>query len=149
MMLGSTRAGKSFRLLIHDLDEVFMMASDRSELLWPIVLLVLLSFSFKPAFADTAGEPGEILSIEILESTSDNFVTWHGDVVIRQLSDGRDQQYRWGGAACPGRDLEDARVNYLFELSTTPYMVVTIYWKQGAGGNRCVVGFVASNRKFL
>ncbi len=123
------------------------MKNLRSIIFWSIAVVVV--FATKPVFSDTTGEPGELLSIEILESTSDNFSAWNGDVVIRQLVDGVDQQYRWGGAACPGRDLEQARVDHLFELSTTPYMMVTIYWKPGAGTNRCIVGFVASNRKFL
>jgi hypothetical protein len=112
-----------------------------------VVLLAALSPTY--AIADQVGDSGEVMSVEFLASTSDNFVTYHGVLMLKQVTDDRERQYLWGGARCAGRNLTEAEVNRLFDLASTPYMLVTPYFKNGSDNARCIVGILAFNRKFL
>ena len=113
------------------------------------MVFLLATLNYGSVLADQVGESGEIKSIESLASTSDNFVYYHGILVLKQVSDDREREYLWGGARCPGRNLTEDEVNRLFDLAATPYMLVTPYFKNGSANSRCIVGITAFNKKFL
>jgi hypothetical protein len=114
-----------------------------------VVVFLLATLSYGSVFADQVGESGEVKSVEFLASTSDNFVSYHGVLILKQVADDREREYLWGGARCAGRVLTEDQVNRLFDLAATPYMLVTPYFKNGSDNARCIVGIVASNKKFL
>lgn len=123
-----------------------MKSLQNLALLW----FVLMIWSYAGmALADTAGDVGEIVSVKVNAEGSDDFSAFEGELVLRRQSDGEEQLYRWGGAACPGKSLTESQVHLLFDLAATPYMLLTPFHKPGAGQNVCMVGFVATNRKFL
>lgn len=116
----------------------------------PVPLLAAITLlSIPPAVhADIAGDGGYVLAAELLTDGSDDFGLVRGRVLIRQRVDQQTVEYVWGGNTCPGRDLADWQVQILFDLAAAPYMLVVPQYKNGAGGNRCLVRWTAFNEKY-
>jgi hypothetical protein len=106
------------------------------------------AFGVSEAVADDQqGETGPIRAIHLrsIEASISAFWNW---VVI---SGENDQTYYWGGSVCPGKHLRyqnnsDTMVDALAEYATYPDMCITPFYKNGQGGNRCLVTFTAAIR---
>lgn len=112
-----------------------------------LVLITMLGADLVAA-DDQEGETGPIRSIHLrsIEASTSAFWNW---IVIAGASE--DQTYYWGGSVCPGKHLRyqghsDTMVDALAEYATFPDMCITPYFKNGQGGNRCLVTFTAAIR---
>jgi hypothetical protein len=89
------------------------------------------------------GSAGKVISVHINGSLSDSYKTFHGSVKIKAPGKrGRTSEYKWGGTACPAKDLTDHQVDLLVQAfhhrKTTQVVPRT---KNGQGGVKCLVGF--------
>jgi len=115
---------------------------NKTALASAFVLSVTALFSGS-ALADQTGVAGKIISVTINGSKSDDYKTFHGSVTIRPPGKRqRPVEYKWGGTACPGKDLTDHEVDILVgafhERKST---LVVPRSKNGQGGAICLVGF--------
>lgn len=100
--------------------------------------------------ADEPHPIGSVVAMEVVSDGSDEFGLFRGTLTLLEIQDPQNlSEYVWGGNTCPGRDLTEAQVQMLIELSTAPYMVVLPYTKNGQGGAKCLVRFRTLNQKFL
>jgi hypothetical protein len=90
------------------------------------------------AVPDFAGDAGQVAELEILQSSADRYLQFHGRVVIR-LGD-RQTEYKWGGTHCSNRTLTEATVAALQRAHLAGATVQPRY-VAGQGLNRCVAGF--------
>ncbi|MEO1642940.1 MAG: hypothetical protein AAFR74_06345 [Pseudomonadota bacterium] len=79
-------------------------------------------------------------TLRVLAKTNDDFSKLHGELITSGASHKDRTAYRWGGASCPGRNLDEAQVALLAE-GLTHKMKIKVEAKNGAGGNLCIVGF--------
>lgn len=117
----------------------------RNKLLWFTAPLCALLLSIPTAAsADSNGTRGRIIDITVNDSGSDDFSAFKGEVRIR--ANKAVKVYRWGGAACPGKDLTAANVALLFTAAEESAKVTPKY-KPGAGSNKCLTGFKVQFKK--
>ena len=118
-------------------------------LLFCLVVLpgMLLSPSLVRA-ADDVGPTGVVHSVQVLTSSSDAYIQYHGFLVVEETGTNDLVEYRWGGTSCGSIILNDAQLALLFDLAASPYMEVTPRHQPGQGVTKCLVGFEARNAKF-
>ncbi len=112
-------------------------------------LLVLAgTFGASEALADDQqGETGPIRAIHLRSMEASISAYWNWVVIAGDV----DETYYWGGSVCPGKNLRyqgnaDTLVDALAEYATYPDMCITPFFKNGQGGNRCLVAFTAAIR---
>lgn len=117
----------------------------RNKLLWFAAPLCALALSIPTAAsADSNGSRGRVIDITLNDSGSDDFAAFRGEVRIR--ANKVTTTYRWGGSACPGKDLSATNVALLFEAAEEGEKVTPKY-KPGAGSNKCLTGFKTQFKK--
>jgi hypothetical protein len=107
-------------------------------------LATTFSFGISQAQAnnDQAGAIGTVESIHLRSSSAKSSPFWNYVNVAGET-------YYWGGSVCPGTKLvyqgmSDTMVDALAEYATYPDMCIEPFYKNGQGGNRCLVSFTAS-----
>ncbi|MFY0538356.1 hypothetical protein [Nannocystis pusilla] len=95
-------------------------------------------------FADSAGSIGNVDSVTVYESSSDDYAMANGVLSVREKS-GTKRDYKWGGSLCPGRNVSADSISMLFDAlrSQTQVEIVPSY-KVGNGATRCLTGFKLS-----
>ena len=86
----------------------------------------------------------EDVDITVNDAGSDDFSAYKGEVRVR--ANKTITVYRWGGSACPGKDLSAANVALLFEAAEESAKITPKY-KPGAGSNKCLTGFKTQFKK--
>ena len=81
---------------------------------------------------------GTLQSFRVTDQGADNFSAYRGEIKVDYSGDVK--LYRWGGAACPGKDLSDRNVMVLAEALGDD-LKIKVETKLGAGSNVCLVGF--------
>lgn len=109
------------------------------------VLILFTVFAYGIALADEAGDPGAIKALHRNTPDSDLFSSYHALLVIK--AEFGDDEYKWGGNHCPGFDLTPIMEDALNAYASDKNMQIEPFFKPGAGGNRCLVGFTALNKK--
>jgi hypothetical protein len=109
------------------------------------LLLLFTIIATGTSLADEAGDPGVIKTLQRNATTSDLFASYHALLVIKTASG--DDQYKWGGNQCPGFDLTPIMEEALNDYAKFKRMQIEPFFKAGAGGNHCLVGFTALNKK--
>lgn len=108
------------------------------------VIVGLLALA-APVFADTVGLTGAIVGLREVNSNSDRYALLRGSIWIEE-SPGQLQEYRWGGSACPGKDLTEDEVANLARNLDRNVRIIPIF-KNGQGGSRCLVEFIITDRR--
>lgn len=95
-------------------------------------------------FADSSGSIGNVDSVTVFESSSDDYAMANGVLSVREKS-GTKRDYKWGGSLCPGRNVSADSISMLFDAlrSQTQVEIVPSY-KVGNGATRCLTGFKLS-----
>lgn len=101
---------------------------------WALAALVLAA----PAGADLQAATGRLVSLLVVEPTSDDYALYHGAITVGDPIGGFGT-YHWGGSFCPGKDLPEASVAELHRALDNPRIVVQPFTKNGQGGALCVV----------
>jgi hypothetical protein len=92
------------------------------------------------ASADSDGAKGRIIDLSVNEPASDDYVKFHGSVTL--YANKAKTTYHWGGSFCPGKDLSADSVERLTQaFLTRRWTKVTPRFKNGQGGNKCIVGY--------
>jgi len=95
-------------------------------------------------FADSTGNSGVVIALTVHESTSDDYGTHRGRVMIREGAEPGSAQteYRWGGTLCQGRNLTEANISLLMDAfrSRSDAQLIPRY-KNGQAGIRCLTSF--------
>lgn len=122
------------------------MPARRPLLLAPGALLLAGAFA-SPALADTTDPVGRAVELTVNAQGSDDFGRFRGELVVEAVGSGALTTYRWGGLACPGRDLSDANVSRLLTaLENHDRLVVIPRHKPGQGSTKCLVSFTIQVR---
>jgi hypothetical protein len=90
------------------------------------------------AVPDFAGDAGPVAELELVQSTADRYLQFHGRVVI-QVADRR-TEYKWGGVTCSNRTITEAAFAAL-QRAHIAGAVVTPRYIAGQGVNKCLAGF--------
>lgn len=96
------------------------------------------------AHADSIGTAGQVIGIELNEDSSDDYFLYRGRMFVKE-DPTTVQVYRWGGTACNGYVLLDTQNALLSATMNNKTARIIPYWKPGAGGARCLVGFGSTN----
>jgi hypothetical protein len=91
------------------------------------------------ARADTEQPTAPVVALQLLESTSSDFSSFHGFIKVGD-SVGGYAQYKWGGNHCPGFDVSPENVAALQRGMNNPRILIQPRSKPGAG-DQCLVGF--------
>jgi hypothetical protein len=112
--------------------------------------LLAVTLAAGPALANTdpEGGSGPIKSIHLRSTSASLSAFWNWVVIATESGD---ETYYWGGSVCPGKALlyggnGDTMVDALAEYATFPDMCITPFYKNGQGGQRCLVSFTAAIR---
>ncbi len=109
------------------------------------VLIFFTVFSGAIALAnDIHGDPGVIKSLHRNASTSTDFANYHAELVIKTAF--TDDRYKWGGNQCPGFDLSSIMEEALNAYVGDKNIQIEPFYKFGAGGTHCLVGFTVLNK---
>lgn len=95
-------------------------------------------------FADSSGSAGSVISVTVLESSSDDYGSYRGKIVIREGTEpsATQTEYRWGGTICANRNLSESNIALLVEaLRGRSDTQVLPRYKMGQAGIRCLVSF--------
>jgi hypothetical protein len=90
------------------------------------------------ANADVQAATGRLVSLYVVEPTSDEYAIQHGSITVGD-SIGGFGTYHWGGSYCPGKDLPESTVAALHRALDDPRVVVQPFTKNGQGGALCIV----------
>jgi len=108
------------------------------SLLALLVPLVLLYAPVHPAHADVQAATGRVVALLVVDSSSDSYALYHGQITVGDPIGGF-ATYYWGGSYCPGKDLLESSVAALHRALDDPRVVVQPFTKNGQGGALCVV----------
>jgi len=103
-----------------------------------LVLLLALLAVAPPGAADVQAATGRLVALLVVESTSDTYPLYHGQITVGD-SIGGFATYHWGGSFCPGQTIPTTSVASLQRALDNPRIVVQPFTKNGQGGNLCVV----------
>lgn len=106
-----------------------------------LAVTVLVSDS---ALADSTGTAGAVIGLEVNATSSDVYATYQGRVFVREDA-ATVQAYQWQGITCSGHQMTDRQIAVLDATMNTKKAGIIPYWKAGAGGARCIVGFAVTN----
>ena len=127
------------------------MTKIKRTVLTSLVLGLGLGFSGF-AHADSAGAFGRVVNVRVNTNASDDFTRFRGEVTLGRRDPGTKKVvtdvYKWGGSQCSGKDLNADQIEQLHNAMThRAHLVVRPYYKPGAGGAKCVVGFDVTARE--
>ena len=107
--------------------------------------LTVLAASPGSAHAEETGSKGRVTAVQINTSGSDQHASVHGSIRLRQ-SDGKSQDYLWGGSTCPGQKLEPSHVALLVSahVNRARTWLTPSYAPSEGGDKRCLVAFSLS-----
>ncbi|MBZ0165873.1 MAG: hypothetical protein K8I00_03630 [Candidatus Omnitrophica bacterium] len=112
-----------------------------------VAMCMVVMLMAVPGWADETGEPGFIESLELVSISADNYPLYHGEMILQ--TEFGEVAYRWGGSSCPGKDLNHESnthmLDALIQYSQSAHMHIVPTYKNGQGGNLCVVSFVATS----
>lgn len=108
-----------------------------------VAAMLIVSLS---AQADDMTEYGQLISLQVNTSGSDDFNIFRGILVLRASN--VDTEYKWGGSTCTGKDLTPEQIALLQNVLLDSMMRVQLLTKPGQGGGICVVGFNMTHKKF-
>ena len=112
-----------------------------------LTLTFLLLFASSIAYGDDLTEYGELVSIEVISSLSDDALLFPGGRATLRVN-GVDTVYAFSGGVCDSRSFNSER-SILQNALFAPYMRVRFRTEPGAQGATCVIGFEVTNEKFL
>ena len=112
-----------------------------------LTLALLLLFSSSIAFGDDLTEWGELVSIEVYSSLSDDAALHPGGRATLRVN-GMDTVYTFSGGVCDSRSYNSSD-SILQNALLAPYMRVRFRTEPGSLGAICVIGFELTNEKFL
>jgi hypothetical protein len=115
-----------------------------------VLSLVLLAASLigESARADSEGEAGRIVAVEVLTADSDVYALRHGRIVVQESVGKAERTYLLGGVSlCPNQDVTDAQIDQLVRAAGNPKLSIKPFFKTGNGNSRCLVGFVLGAKK--
>ncbi|ABM00696.1 hypothetical protein Sama_2492 [Shewanella amazonensis SB2B] len=82
-----------------------------------------------------------LVFLEINTTSADKYLQYHGKALTK-ISSGVYEEYRWGGASCGSRVLNDEQVAVLQRALDNPNVKVAFRYQPGQGEfTKCVVGF--------
>ncbi|QSX39316.1 hypothetical protein [Shewanella cyperi] len=90
--------------------------------------------------ADVDTEEFPLVFLEINTSSADTYLQYHGKALTK-ISSGVYEEYRWGGASCGSRVLNDQQLAALQGALDNPNVKVAFRYQDGQGISKCVVGF--------
>jgi hypothetical protein len=115
-----------------------------------VVSFCLLSSLFigGTARADSAGEAGKLVAVEVLTADSDVYALRHGRIVVQETVGKQERTYLLGGVSlCPSQSVTDAQIDMLARAAAEPKLVIKPFFQTGNGNSRCLVGFVLGAKK--
>ena len=115
-----------------------------------VSLLGALLFTPALASADSKGQSGRIIEVQINTAGSDDHAQYRGEVTVRsgKKNTATETTYKWGGSVCPGKDLTEHQVELLVHALTDRGRVSIVpRYKNGQGGNKCLVAFSLASHK--
>jgi hypothetical protein len=101
--------------------------------------VVLLVAATAPA-QDVIGPLGTPAGLQVNTASADTYLTFHGRLYV-QNADKTLAEYRWGGASCGSRVLNDAQVASLQAAVDNKKMRIEPIYQLGQADIQCVVGF--------
>jgi hypothetical protein len=117
----------------------------------PFVLSLLLlaaSLIGEAARADSEGEAGRLVAVEVLTADSDVYALRHGRIVVEESPGKEERTYLLGGVSlCPNQAVSDAQIDMLVRAAGNPKLLIKPFFKTGNGNSRCLVGFVLGAKK--
>jgi hypothetical protein len=90
------------------------------------------------ASADENGAPGIAWDLEVLTTSADTYLQYHGRLVL--MVGTTPEEFRWGGTSCGSRTMSDDNVRLLTE-AVREGLQVTPRFQVGQGDAKCLVGF--------
>jgi hypothetical protein len=110
-------------------------------------MLAALSLA-EAARADSDGEPGKLVAVEVLTADSDDYTLRHGRIIVQETTGKVDRTYLLGGTSlCPNQEVSDAQIDMLVRAAGNPKLVIKPFFKVGNGNSRCLVGFALGAKK--
>lgn len=101
------------------------------------VITGLLAISVQ---ADEETEASPLVFLEINTTSADTYLQYHGKAHTK-IANGVYEEYRWGGASCGSRVLNDQQLTALQGALDNSNVSVAFRYKDGQGLSKCVVGF--------
>lgn len=92
--------------------------------------------------ADDEGDVGRLVGLRLNMPGSDQHASYHGRITIKR-SNGKKDEYLWGGSTCPGQKLGEPQVRVLASaLSERQRTLIAPMYVKGEGvEGRCLVAF--------
>ena len=102
------------------------------------LIACLIAVPLTAAAAESVGEEGNVIELEVNQNTADKYLQYHGRVVIGDKQSV--SEYRWGGTSCGSRILSEHQVSLLARALETGLSVQPRH-QPGQGSAQCLVGF--------
>jgi hypothetical protein len=94
-----------------------------------------------PLAADEEGDAGRLVALRLNTVASDQHASFHGSITIKR-SNGKRDEYMWGGSTCPGQKMAEPQVQLLSHaLSDRHKTVIVPHFLKGEADRRCLVAF--------
>lgn len=92
--------------------------------------------------ADDEGDVGRLVALRLNMPGSDQHASFHGSITIKRTN-GKKDEYQWGGSTCPGQKLGEPQVLVLAAALSDRHktLVAPMYVKGEGEGRRCLVAF--------
>jgi hypothetical protein len=95
------------------------------------------------ARADSAGEPGRLVAIEVNTPDSDVYAIRRGRLYVEETATKTRRPYLFGDSSlCPNFEVSELQIDMLARAATNPRILIKPFYKTGNGGSRCLVAFV-------
>jgi len=105
-----------------------------------LLAVALAAIVAVPARADLVGAIGPIVALRIQNTSSDDFASFKGFILVGE-SIGGYVRYNWGGSRCPALILTDAEIQSLQRGMNNPRILIEPSYKLGQGPNLCLVAW--------
>jgi hypothetical protein len=103
--------------------------------------LALAGLLAGPAHADEAGKTGRVTGLRINTSGSADMASFAGIVKIK-ATNGKVEEYHWGGSTCPAQKLSDTQVDLLAQaMMQRGRTQISPTFVPGEASKRCLVSF--------
>jgi hypothetical protein len=102
------------------------------------------------ARADSEGEIGKLVVVEVNTADSDVYALRHGRIVVEESVGKAQRVYLLGGVSlCPNQEVTDGQIDILARAAGNPKLLIKPYYKAGNGNSRCLVSFLLGSKKHL
>jgi hypothetical protein len=95
------------------------------------------------SMADNTGSAGRVIAFSHNAPASDEYPISRGGIVVKPWQ-APEQEYRWGGSACPGKNLDPYEEALLERAFLSRRVIIQPYFQNGQGGHLCLVAFEMS-----